>query len=112
MAGSVSKVVYAGETLIDLTADTVTAAKMLTGTTAHDKSGEQITGTCNYDAYTSDATAAAAEILAGKTAYVSGAKSPAQCRTVAHRQAQSRRKRKLLQSRTATTTAAAPYRLI
>ena len=74
MAGSVSKVVYAGETLIDLTADTVTAAKMLTGTTAHDKAGEQITGTCNYDAYTSDATAAAAEILASKTAYVSGAK--------------------------------------
>lgn len=66
----VSKVIYGGNTLIDLTADTVTAAKMLKGTTAHDKTGEQITGTCEYDANTTDATAGAAEILKDKTAYV------------------------------------------
>lgn len=34
-----------GNTLIDLTADTVTAANMLSGTTAHGKDGAAITGT-------------------------------------------------------------------
>lgn len=69
-----NKVVYAGQVLIDLTADTVTAEKLLSGYTAHDKSGTIITGTCNFDAYTSDATAVADEILNGKTAYVNGVK--------------------------------------
>ena len=40
-----NKVVYYGETLIDLTSDTVAADKMLSGITAHDKSGAQVTGT-------------------------------------------------------------------
>lgn len=40
-----SKIVYYGETLIDLTGDTVEAAKLLMGVTAHDKKGEKITGT-------------------------------------------------------------------
>lgn len=40
-----SKVVYYGETLIDLTDDTVEAAKLRSGITAHDKKGEKITGT-------------------------------------------------------------------
>lgn len=70
----VNKVVFGTETLIDLTGDTVTAADILSGKKAHDKSGAQITGTCTYDANTSDATASAAEILATKTAYVSGSK--------------------------------------
>lgn len=70
----VNKVIYGGNTLIDLTADTITAAQLLEGVTAHDKSGAQITGTLTYDADTSDATAVAAEILATKTAYVNGAK--------------------------------------
>ena len=42
---AVNKVIYDDTTLIDLTGDTVTAAKMLSGTTAHDKSGAVITGT-------------------------------------------------------------------
>lgn len=42
---AVNKVVYYGKTILDLTDDTVTAAKMLSGTTAHDKSGKKITGT-------------------------------------------------------------------
>lgn len=71
---NISKVVYGGKTLIDLTADTVTADKLLSTYTAHDKSGAPITGTCTFDADTSDATAAVAEILAGKTAYVNGNK--------------------------------------
>lgn len=71
----VSKVVLSnGTTLIDLTADTVTPETMLTGTTAHDKSGAKITGTCTYDSDTSDDTAAASEILATKTAHARGTK--------------------------------------
>ena len=69
-----NKIIYGGDILIDLTGDTVTAATLLSGAKAHDKSGATITGTCTYDADTSDATAVAAEILATKTAYVNGNK--------------------------------------
>ena len=71
---NVNKVIYGGKTLIDLTADTVTADKVLEGITYHDKSGASGTGTCTYDSDTSDATVAVAEILTGKTAYARGAK--------------------------------------
>lgn len=70
----VNKVIYGGNTLIDISADTVTADKLAYGYTAHDKSGAQITGTNTYDADTSDATASQAEILNTKTAYVNGVK--------------------------------------
>ena len=63
-----------GEVLMDLTADTVDPSKLLYGETAHDKAGDPITGACTYDADTSDATATAAEILNGSTAYVNGVK--------------------------------------
>lgn len=71
---AVSKVIYGGTTLIDLTADTVVANKVLTGYTAHGADGEVITGTCSYDSNTQDATASDSEILSGKTAYVKGSK--------------------------------------
>lgn len=70
----VNKVIYGGNTLIDLTGDTATASDVLTGMTFHDKSGATVEGTCSYDADTSDATATAAEILSTKTAYVGGSK--------------------------------------
>lgn len=39
-----SKVIFNGEVLMDLTKDTVTAAKLLEGATAHGKDGERVTG--------------------------------------------------------------------
>lgn len=69
-----SKIVFYGETLMDLTGDNVTADKLLSGITAHDKTGAPVTGTCTFDADTKDATATAAEILTGKTAYKNGQK--------------------------------------
>ena len=70
----ISKVIYGGNTLIDLTADTVKADKLLKGYTAHGADGEVITGSCEFDANTQDATAAETEILSGKTAYNKGNK--------------------------------------
>ena len=70
----VNKVVYGNRTLIDLTSDTVTQDKILSGFTAHDKSGAIITGNCDFDVNSTDATVAVAEILDGKTAYARGAK--------------------------------------
>ena len=71
---AISKVIYGGETLIDLTADTIKKEKLLKGYTAHGADGEAITGTCEFDANTQDATASEAEILTGKTAYNKGVK--------------------------------------
>ena len=70
----VNKVVYGGNTLIDLTGDDVTASDVLSGKKFHLPSGAPGTGSCTYDADTSDATATAAEILLGKTAYKNGEK--------------------------------------
>ena len=67
---AISKIVYGGNTLIDLTSDTVQAEKLKKGYTAHGADGEVINGTCEHDANTQDATATDAEILSGKTAYV------------------------------------------
>lgn len=69
-----SKIIFGGEVLIDLTGDTVTADKLLKGSTAHGADGEAVVGTCDFDANTQDATATAAEILSGKTAYNKGTK--------------------------------------
>lgn len=69
-----SKIIFNGKTLIDLTQDTVVADKLLTGYTAHGADGEVVTGSCTFDADTKDATATAAEVLSGKTAYAKGKK--------------------------------------
>ena len=65
-------VLSSGEVLIDLTADTAEAENVLSGYTFHDKSGAAITGTCEFDIDSSDATAAVSEILLGKTAAARG----------------------------------------
>lgn len=64
----VSKVLKSnGDVVIDLTADTITAADLASGVTAHGADGEQITGTNTYDVDSSDLTAAVGEVLATKT---------------------------------------------
>lgn len=69
-----NKIIFGGNVLIDLTADTVTASSLAYGVTAHDKSGAPITGTSTFDADTSDANAIASQLLLNKTAYVNGNK--------------------------------------
>lgn len=70
----INKVIYAGDTLIDLSADTVLADQVLAPAYFHLPTGERVQGTCTYDADTSDATASASEVLYRKTAYVNGNK--------------------------------------
>ena len=48
---AINKVEYSGNTLIDLTSDSVTPESLLPGVTAHDKSGNPITGTFDSDKY-------------------------------------------------------------
>lgn len=62
-----NKIVLAtGEVPIDLTKDTVTPEKLAKGETAHDKSGEIITGTNTFDVDSSEIATTPAEVLAGK----------------------------------------------
>ena len=63
----VNKVIYGGSTLIDLTADTVTASDVLTGVKFHLPSGAQGTGSCAFDVDSSNCAATVAEVLATKT---------------------------------------------
>lgn len=69
---AINKVVFGNQTLIDLTADTITAADLQSGVTAHDASGTAITGTSTKDSDTSEDTALVGEILSGKTAHARG----------------------------------------
>lgn len=69
-----NKIIYGGTVLVDMTGDTATASQILEGFTAHINTGEQVEGTCTFDADTSDANAQVAEILLDKTAYVNGNK--------------------------------------
>ena len=71
---AVNKVIYGGNTLIDLTGDTVTKDKLLVGASAHTMAGVKIDGECTFDADTSDATAVSSEVLNGSTYYARGSK--------------------------------------
>ena len=61
-----------GRTLIDISGDTVAANKMLSGTTAHDKSGAPVSGSIQskaaktYNVSSSNQTIAAGQYLDGK----------------------------------------------
>lgn len=68
-----SKIIINGETYIDLTGDTVTAADVASGKTFHNPDGTIGTGTNTYDSDTSEDTALPAEILSGRTAHARGA---------------------------------------
>ena len=59
-----------GTILIDLTSDTAVASDVAVGKYFHLNTGERVTGTNDYDSNTTDANAAASEILLSKTAYV------------------------------------------
>lgn len=62
-----SKIIYGGDVLMDLTGDTVIADKLLKGYTAHDKAGDPVVGTCEFDVDSSNVTASDAEVLKSKT---------------------------------------------
>lgn len=68
----INKVIYGGQTLIDLTSDTVAANKVLAGYTFHAPDGTVKQGTCSFDVDSSTATATQAEVLATKTFGKSG----------------------------------------
>lgn len=74
MSDLINKVIFNGNTLIDLTADTITQSDLAYGKTAHDRTGATITGTNTYNADTSDANAIASQILLNRTGYVNGVK--------------------------------------
>lgn len=59
-----------GTTLIDLTSDTAVASDVQVGKYFHLATGERVQGSSTKDSDTTDANAAASEILSGKTAYV------------------------------------------
>lgn len=59
-----------GTILIDLTTDTATASDVATGKYFHLATGQRVQGSNTYDSNTTDANAAASEILLNKTAYV------------------------------------------
>ena len=67
-----NKVIYGNTTLIDLTDATLEVTdgdQILSGQSAYGRDGEKITGTCTYNADTSDATAEASDVLSGETFY-------------------------------------------
>ena len=71
---AINKVIYGGNTLIDITDTTAAAAQVLDNYYFYGRDGVKYEGTCTYNADTSDATASASEILYGETAYVNGNK--------------------------------------
>ena len=70
----VNKVVFGNTTVMDISDTTADPTKVLASEKFYDRSGAPQTGSCTFDADTSDADSTAAEILLNKTAYVNGNK--------------------------------------
>ena len=66
----ISRVKYNGQTLIDISSDSVTKEVLLKNYTAHDSNGEPVVGECLYDMQTTEFTASAKHIRKGYTAGV------------------------------------------
>lgn len=64
-----NKVIYNGETLIDLTTDTAVAADVQSGKYFHLATGQRVQGSSTKNADTRDANMQASELLLGKTGY-------------------------------------------
>ena len=71
---AINKVIYGGNTLMDITDTTAMANKVLDGFYFYGRDGVKTEGTCTFDANTSDGTATADDILLNETAYVNGNK--------------------------------------
>ena len=71
---AINKVIYDGKTLIDLTRDNISEDKLLRGYTAHGADGTAVTGICDFDVDSRDATALETQTLSGKTFYARGEK--------------------------------------
>lgn len=85
-----NKVIFGNQTIIDLTDATLDSGdgdQILSGGTAYGNDGEKITGSCTYNADTSDADVSASEVLSGKTFY--GASGDKQTGTMPNRGAAS-----------------------
>ena len=67
---AINKVIYGGNTLIDLTDTTATAADVASTKYFYTNAGVKTQGSSTKDSNTTDATATASEILYGQTAYV------------------------------------------
>lgn len=81
-----NKIIFGNQTLIDLTDATLDkndGDQILSGGTAYGNDGEKITGSCTYNADTSDADVSASEVLSGKTFY--GASGEKQTGTMPNR---------------------------
>lgn len=67
---AINKVIYGGNTLMDITDTTAVAADVAEGKYFYGKDGVKVEGSSTKDSDTTDATALASEILSTKTAYV------------------------------------------
>ena len=67
---AINKVIYGGNTLMDITDTTATANDVASGKYFYTNAGVKTQGTSTLDSNTTDATASASEILYGLTAYV------------------------------------------
>ena len=67
---AVNKVIYGGNTLIDITDTTAVGADVALGKYFYGNDGVKTAGSSTKDSDTTDATASASEILSGLTAYV------------------------------------------